>query len=530
MKIPTYREQVRSPELPGPELPGPRVPLAAGEALGREVAQFNASIAQVERHIEESRQNVLTAQFLTGLRSKAQDLIDHPDTTMPAETYAGKVKEVLTQEADAHLQSIGNVLTRDRTQAHVTDQIGQYALNARHAANVSITGQIVASAEQQTHQGAQQAALAATPSERMEIETTIGDLWDGLALYGIVRPEIAFQKRTQFLHEADSGAVLIAGEMNPLQVSSDLLEQTMDVAGAITYRNYPNLTINERVALARTLHAKAHQHELETDRLQKKQTDAIVGQIGQEIVKVTGPVDEDAFYARVTGRGYEAWHHVNAMIESKKRQLDVSTHKASTEMAAGFENEMYDAYHQGKDFFGIVKRAQLSPMNEAGKDQVWKLYTRLDGLAEASERRADAGEDRKKKQEAETMRRNLRTAMNEFDSYFPSPKDPAMLMMFGDYATVRAHYRGVITQAAESGQDPVKVARDNRPAAILAIYQQATNAINARQPQLLSRGFKTKEDIERANLPEAEKDRLKALAIELYHLKRFITEQEPARK
>lgn len=316
MKLPTYQYQ----ESPIADVQMPRLSVAAEqvvpraiEGLGKDLGDLAAAYAHTERLMEESRQAVSMAQFLSDLQEEAQPLIDQPDISMPVGTYAARVRTALDQRLQEHLKSIPDERLRNRVQVQVAEKITGYTREAWHGASRRLVESMQADALTQAESLAQQAANAPTDASAEETRQLFTGLTAGLTAAGVFHPVEAEKLRQHFGALVDQGRVLRAGQANPWGTIKSLWEEDPTPEGGSRYRNYPSLGIAQRATLARELREQAGHDETRIERELKRGQEVTAATLRERAWNADPTVTQDIFAQGPAG--------TQAISEPEQREL-----------------------------------------------------------------------------------------------------------------------------------------------------------------------------------------------------------------
>jgi hypothetical protein len=316
MKLPVYQYResaIADVQTPRLSVAAEQVVPKAIEGVGKDLGDLAGAYAHTERLIEESRQVVATAQFLSDLQDQAQPLIDQPDISMPAGTYAATVRTGLDQRLQEHLKTIPDERLRNRVQAHIAGKITDYTRDAWHAASRRLVESMQASALTQAESLAQQAANAPTDASAEETRQLFTGLMAGLTEAGAFHP-VEAQKLTQgFGALVDQGRVLRAGQANPWGTIKSLWEEDPTPEGGSRYRNYPNLGIAQRATLARELRQQAEHNETRIERELKRGQEITAATLRERAWNADPTVTQDIFAQGPAG--------TQAISEPEQREL-----------------------------------------------------------------------------------------------------------------------------------------------------------------------------------------------------------------
>jgi hypothetical protein len=505
MELPRYQYQ-ESPTV-RESLPGgtPQILPGAIERFGRELGGLAQERARTEYLIQASREQVQVAGIVSQLDAYADKWYEGIDAKRTPANTAEAYRKEAGEFTENLLGSIQGEGLRNRATAHVMAKIEGQAHGMRARANEMWVGATLADAKQQTQDAISRYAMAPNAEARGLIRQEVETFWQGLADYGVERPEQAQAIVSTFRSHAENAAFDHDAKNNPWQAKKDLS------AG-----KYSLFTDQEKWAANTRATTRIREGDAQVDHEIKQADDALrvkfVYDLADGVYGRGKDVDMSKVETMLKAGKHEAAtvEHILGLATAEKKREVVADEKGSKLTAASLKRRMdyttADKIREAKsvaetDFAeGRLRREEFDDVQREYREQMEKLDKKVQAAKDDQTKQIEGLKDE---------------ATHEMLSWMPSKDDPLLFGIKGDLIQAEEAGRAIIAKAAKGGKDPVAAIREAKQSLTLRVYGTARSARDARLSDLEKAGLKpTKtlaDDIERLRLPPEEKRRLKVL-------------------
>ncbi len=477
--IKPYVSQEGISEVPAPrEARAPDIGVAISGVFGPMVEQWD----RTRRALQEAEINAQAVQTFTDIKLGAEQWSKQKDEDPNQVSRGAEFLGVVSSQIDTRLEPLkrSRPLDYQRLRGEMLSWAGNHAV-VQEAQGFKIRyDQLQAGLDRTTKDALSRITQAPSGSnidvqERKDLEAQIAaQTW---------MPESHRVELTQKLMQAaDHGQMLHEGHLMPRTT----IERLDDP------KHWPNLTMEQRegavIHLTNLANHREHQAEQELKQIQRQQ----MLSLASEIIMDKGPVDAEAYQLRALAISDESLAHVNSILTSKLKRVEVADEKSSSRKADKYIGDVFsEAMKPHPDFESVMRRAQLDPeINDHGKDRVYGVYFRMGDRemrllkAEEVAARREANElEKNKAKELREEKEREKKALKIFDAYFPTQKDPAMWMV-DDYHEIRSKYQIGIADDVFKGKHPEQAAAEARPAALIAIFHGAEAGLKDRASKL----------------------------------------------
>lgn len=543
--LPRYISQ--QPVEAGIRLP-PRV---AAPDVGQAIIQ---SWGPAAREWEETQDRIQRAQDVVELAKLDSAIRQDMETVSENLTKSGdpvnrgqRFFETMQPQIETRLAAYRNAdpLFQERARAHATSLVGQRTPQEQaHGFGLQldrVRGEAVAQTDEMIQRG-----IRGTSADAAEASASLASLWRGAVQAGAEtapRAEAIIASSVEKIRQGNvKSQALTIVEGAPREALRNLLAFTQDAEGRITRSYLPDLSEQDRYALAG--HARELIRQEETDaRVAMNEAERLwTGKLANDLLRgaYNGPdgrPDRRLVLAQTEGHPIETVSHIESLVNEYERRTGKTDDGASRALRSRYNIQLFEAKPGQRD--SIYRRAQIDNANESLTDQdmeiVTKTYDRLIYRDQAMEdrnlRRMEAEERRAEAERLRRLRQRAGIARAEMLSWVPGTRDPGAKFFTDDINNVKEDGYSIIQTAIDMDRDPVEAVRAWRPGAIASIYGGAENAIRERRGKLSEWGIRGPDDLkrlrDRMGMDNPAYLRAAELAMELSQIETFLPNYQP---